>query len=150
MKENFLPPVCNGEATAITDITALENTSEGWNTVWDTNAAEPGCAKLRGKQSERTVPFSVSNTTAHLNLCFSLGYSLSESLCPSLSFLNSDFELPVPRFLCDFAAALIPFKVSPAWPFRTHVALSLWCFPFANLALGMVLVESEKKEKKKI
>lgn len=33
MKENFLPPVCNGEAIAITYITALENTNEEWSTV---------------------------------------------------------------------------------------------------------------------
>lgn len=33
MKETVLPPVCNGKAVAITDITTPENTEEEWNTV---------------------------------------------------------------------------------------------------------------------
>lgn len=56
--------------------------------------------------------------------------------------------MPASIFLCDFAAALILFKVSSAWPLRTHVAIPLWCFPFANLELGIVLLESEEKEKR--
>lgn len=68
---------------------------------------------------------------------------LSESL--SL-FLNSDFGLPGPLFLCDFSTALIPYKVRPAWPLRTHAALPLWLCPFANLEFEMVFLESETKE----
>lgn len=48
-------------------------------------------------------------------MCFSLGYSLSEFLSVSLflSFKSLIFELPASIFLCEFAAALILFKVSP-------------------------------------
>lgn len=61
--------------------------------------------------------------------------------------LNSDFELPASIFLCGFAAALVLYKVSPAWPFRTHGATSLMA-PTCQLRIGNVPFESEKKEKR--
>ena len=153
MKENVLPPVCNGEATGITDTSTLGNTNGAWSTVWDTNAVKWACVKLRRKQSGEQFQvvqcYSLSRTSLCVSTCAFTYDILHLSLPVSLFLpLNSDFELPACVLVWDFAASFILFKVSPAWPLMTHVAMRFWLFPFAILELWIVLLESEVKEKR--
>lgn len=70
------------------------NINEEQNTVWDPNTTKWVCAKLAREQSgwelsSGAVLFTLPSKPVHLNICFSLWYSLSEFLSLSVSLFKT-------------------------------------------------------------